>query len=147
ARLDKQIRVIINTTDACLKAPVSIRRRGIVRSPRQRVNLRLKVMTGNALKAKEYFQLITKGIGSEMGMEVMSCSSLYYPECGVARPSPVSGSFNEPCVRQCPDSEIVIRPSPVVVTIPGPILSNFPQQSEVAAVGAPVVGAGYGGSF
>ncbi|CAM4706826.1 unnamed protein product, partial [Caretta caretta] len=77
----------------------------------------------------------------------MSCSSLYYPECGVARPSPVSGSFNEPCVRQCPDSEIVIRPSPVVVTIPGPILSNFPQQSEVAAVGAPVVGAGYGGSF
>ncbi|CAM5174634.1 unnamed protein product, partial [Eretmochelys imbricata] len=77
----------------------------------------------------------------------MSCSSLCYPECGVARPSPVSGSFNEPCVRQCPDSEVVIRPSPVVVTIPGPILSNFPQQSEVAAVGAPVVGAGYGGSF
>ncbi|CAM4693317.1 unnamed protein product, partial [Lepidochelys olivacea] len=77
----------------------------------------------------------------------MSCSSLCYPECGVARPSPVSGSYNEPCVRQCPDSEVVIRPSPVVVTIPGPILSNFPQQSEVGAVGAPVVGAGYGGSF
>ncbi|CAM4626243.1 unnamed protein product, partial [Lepidochelys kempii] len=77
----------------------------------------------------------------------MSCSSLCYPECGVAQPSPVSGSWNEPCVRQCPDSEVVIRPSPVVVTIPGPILSTFPQQSEVAAVGAPVVGAGYGGSF
>uniref|UniRef100_A0A8C3PEF5 Keratin n=1 Tax=Chrysemys picta bellii TaxID=8478 RepID=A0A8C3PEF5_CHRPI len=71
----------------------------------------------------------------------MSCSSLCYPECGVARPSPVSGSCNEPCVRQCPDSEVVIRPSPVVVTLPGPILSTFPQQSEVAAVGAPVVGA------
>ncbi|XP_044865300.1 claw keratin-like isoform X2 [Mauremys mutica] len=77
----------------------------------------------------------------------MTFSSLCYPECGVARPSPVTGSFNEPCVRQCPDSEVVIRPSPVVVTLPGPILSNFPQQSKVAAVGAPVVGAGFGGSF
>ncbi|XP_030410364.1 claw keratin-like [Gopherus evgoodei] len=77
----------------------------------------------------------------------MTVSSLWYPECGVARPSPVTGSSNEPCVRQCPDSEVVITPSPVVVTIPGPILSNFPQQSEVAAVGAPVVGAGLGGSF
>uniref|UniRef100_A0A674K2C7 Keratin n=1 Tax=Terrapene triunguis TaxID=2587831 RepID=A0A674K2C7_9SAUR len=77
----------------------------------------------------------------------MSCSSLCYPECGVARPSPVSGSCNEPCVRQCPDSEVLIRPSPVAVTLPGPILSTFPQQSEVGAVGAPVVGAGYGGSF
>uniref|UniRef100_A0A8C4VU15 Beta-keratin-like protein n=1 Tax=Gopherus evgoodei TaxID=1825980 RepID=A0A8C4VU15_9SAUR len=77
----------------------------------------------------------------------MSCSSLSYPECGVARPSPVSGSCNEPCVRQCPDSEVLIQPSPVVVTIPGPILSTFPQQSEVGAVGAPVVGSGYGGSF
>uniref|UniRef100_A0A8C3FD36 Keratin n=1 Tax=Chrysemys picta bellii TaxID=8478 RepID=A0A8C3FD36_CHRPI len=67
----------------------------------------------------------------------MSCSSLSYPECGVARPSPVSGSCNEPCVRQCPDSEVVIRPSPVVVTLPGPILSTFPQQSGVGAVGAP----------
>uniref|UniRef100_A0A8C0J927 Keratin n=1 Tax=Chelonoidis abingdonii TaxID=106734 RepID=A0A8C0J927_CHEAB len=77
----------------------------------------------------------------------MTFSSLCYPECGVARPTPVTGSSNEPCVRQCPDSEVVIRPSPVVVTLPGPILSNFPQQSEVAAVGAPVVGAGFGGSF
>ncbi|CAM4484806.1 unnamed protein product, partial [Lepidochelys olivacea] len=77
----------------------------------------------------------------------MPFSSLCYPECGVARPSPVTGSCNEPCVRQCPDSEVVIRPSPVVVTLPGPILSNFPQQSEVAAVGSPVVGAGLGGSF
>uniref|UniRef100_K7G2V4 Keratin n=1 Tax=Pelodiscus sinensis TaxID=13735 RepID=K7G2V4_PELSI len=72
---------------------------------------------------------------------------LCYPECGVARPSPVSGTCNEPCVRQCPDSEVVIRPSPVAVTLPGPVLSTFPQQSEVAAVGEPVVGAGYGGSF
>uniref|UniRef100_A0A8C4WGV1 Keratin n=1 Tax=Gopherus evgoodei TaxID=1825980 RepID=A0A8C4WGV1_9SAUR len=77
----------------------------------------------------------------------MTVSSLCYPECGVARLSPVTGSFNEPCIRQCPDSEVVIRSSPVVVTLPGPILSNFPQESEVAAVGAPVVGAGFGSSF
>uniref|UniRef100_A0A452HBY0 Keratin n=1 Tax=Gopherus agassizii TaxID=38772 RepID=A0A452HBY0_9SAUR len=72
----------------------------------------------------------------------MSCSSLCYPECGVTHPSPVSGSCNEPCVRQCPDSEVLIQPSPVVVTIPGPILSSFPQHSEVGAAGAPVVGPG-----
>ncbi|XP_044883688.1 claw keratin-like [Mauremys mutica] len=77
----------------------------------------------------------------------MSFSSLCYPECGVARPCPVTGTCNEPCVRQCQDSEVIIRPSPVVVTIPGPILSNFPQHSAVGAVGAPVVGPGYGGSF
>ncbi|XP_044883594.1 claw keratin-like [Mauremys mutica] len=77
----------------------------------------------------------------------MTCSSLCYPECGVARPCPVTGTCNEPCVRQCQDSEVIIRPSPVVVTLPGPILSNFPQHSAVGAVGAPVVGPGYGGSF
>ncbi|CAM5086423.1 unnamed protein product, partial [Eretmochelys imbricata] len=77
----------------------------------------------------------------------MTFSGLCYPECGVARPSPVTGSCNEPCVRQCPDSEVLIRPSPVVVTLPGPILSNFPQQSGVGAVGAPVVEPGFGGSL
>uniref|UniRef100_K7EWQ7 Keratin n=1 Tax=Pelodiscus sinensis TaxID=13735 RepID=K7EWQ7_PELSI len=77
----------------------------------------------------------------------MACSSLSYPECGVARPSPVSGTFNEPCVRQCPDSHVLIRPSPIAMTIPGPIMSTFPQHSEVGAVGAPLVGSGYGGSF
>ncbi|XP_039345724.1 claw keratin-like [Mauremys reevesii] len=77
----------------------------------------------------------------------MTCSSLCYPECGVARPCPVTGTCNEPCVRQCQDSEVIIRPSPVVVTIPGPILSNFPQHSAVGAVGAPVVGPGFGGTF
>ncbi|CAM5086386.1 unnamed protein product, partial [Natator depressus] len=77
----------------------------------------------------------------------MVFSGLCYPECGVARPSPVTGSCNVPCVRQCPDSEVVIRPSPVVVTLLGPILSNFPQHSGVGAIGAPVVGPGFGGSF
>ncbi|XP_043355780.1 claw keratin-like [Dermochelys coriacea] len=77
----------------------------------------------------------------------MTFSSLCYPDCGVARPSPVTGSCNEPCVRQCPDSEVLIRPSPVVVTLPGPSLSNFPQHSGVGAIGAPVVGPGFGGSL
>ncbi|XP_050776404.1 claw keratin-like [Gopherus flavomarginatus] len=77
----------------------------------------------------------------------MTFSSLCYPECGVARPSPVTGPCNEPCVRQCSDSEVVIRPSPVVVTLPGPILSNFPQHSGVGAVGAPAVASSFGGSF
>ncbi|KAM9171698.1 claw keratin-like [Pangshura tecta] len=77
----------------------------------------------------------------------MTCSSLCYPECGVARPCPVTGACNEPCVRQCPDSEVLIKPPAVVVTLPGPILSNFPQYSAVGAVGAPVVGPSYGGSF
>ncbi|CAM4485002.1 unnamed protein product, partial [Lepidochelys olivacea] len=77
----------------------------------------------------------------------MSFSSLCNPECGVARPSPITGSYNVPCVRQCPDSEVLIRPSPVVVTLPGPILSTFPQHTGVGAIGAPVVEAGFGGSF
>uniref|UniRef100_A0A452HGD1 Keratin n=1 Tax=Gopherus agassizii TaxID=38772 RepID=A0A452HGD1_9SAUR len=77
----------------------------------------------------------------------MTVSSLCYPECWVARPSPVTGTCNEPCVRQCPDSEVLIRPSPVVVTLHGSILSTFPQHSVVGAVGAPLIGAGLGGSF
>ncbi|XP_067399109.1 claw keratin-like [Emydura macquarii macquarii] len=77
----------------------------------------------------------------------MTFSSLCYPECGVARPAPVSGTCNEPCVRQCPDSEVVIKPPTVAVTLPGPIMSTFPQHSGVGAVGAPVVGPGFGGSF
>uniref|UniRef100_A0A8C3SKU2 Beta-keratin-like protein n=1 Tax=Chelydra serpentina TaxID=8475 RepID=A0A8C3SKU2_CHESE len=77
----------------------------------------------------------------------MTFSCLGYPECGVARPRPVTGSCNEPCVRQCPDSEVVIRPSPVAVTLPGPIMSTFPQHSAVGAVGAPVVGPGFGGGY
>ncbi|CAM5084169.1 unnamed protein product, partial [Natator depressus] len=77
----------------------------------------------------------------------MTFSGLCNPECRVAQPSPVTDSHNEPCVRQCPDSEVLIRPSPVVVTLPGPILSTFPQHTGVGAIGAPVVGPGFGGSF
>ncbi|KAF1552062.1 Feather keratin 2, partial [Eudyptes schlegeli] len=55
----------------------------------------------------------------------MSCYDLCPPmPCG---PTPLANSCNEPCVRQCQDSTYVIQPPPVVVTLPGPILSSFPQ--------------------
>uniref|UniRef100_A0A8C3KIZ8 Keratin n=1 Tax=Calidris pygmaea TaxID=425635 RepID=A0A8C3KIZ8_9CHAR len=77
----------------------------------------------------------------------MSCASLCIPSCGVAVPAPVADAFNEPCVRQCPDSTVVIQPPATVVTHPGPILSSFPQSSVVGSLGAPAVAGGYGGSF
>ncbi|NWX59928.1 KRSC protein, partial [Promerops cafer] len=49
--------------------------------------------------------------------------------CGVSCPRPIAESTNEPCVQQCPDSRALILPPPVVVTIPGPVLSTFPQES------------------
>ncbi|XP_038017819.1 claw keratin-like isoform X2 [Motacilla alba alba] len=77
----------------------------------------------------------------------MSCSSLCVPSCGVATPAPLADTCNEPCVRQCPDSTVVIQPPASVVTFPGPILSSFPQQSAVGSAGAPYVGVGSGGAF
>ncbi|CAM9994167.1 unnamed protein product [Bubo scandiacus] len=77
----------------------------------------------------------------------MSCSSLCNTSCGVAAPAPLADTCNEPCVRQCPDSTVVIQPPASVVTFPGPILSSFPQHSAVGSAGVPGVGSGYGGSF
>ncbi|NXY89329.1 KRSC protein, partial [Alcedo cyanopectus] len=54
---------------------------------------------------------------------------------GISRPQPIAESGNEPCVRQCPDSMVVIQPPSVAVTIPGPILSSFPQDSVVGSSG------------
>ncbi|NXN01790.1 KRSC protein, partial [Sylvia borin] len=53
----------------------------------------------------------------------------------VSCPQPIAESFNEPCVQQCADSRALILPPPVVVTIPGPILSTFPQDSVVGSTG------------
>nr|XP_013802171.1 PREDICTED: scale keratin-like [Apteryx mantelli mantelli] len=77
----------------------------------------------------------------------MSCYDLCpTTSCGIVRPQPIADSCNEPCpcVRQCPDTTTVIQPPPVVVTLPGPILSSFPQDSVVGSSGIPVIG-GYGG--
>ncbi|NXJ72372.1 KRSC protein, partial [Rostratula benghalensis] len=72
---------------------------------------------------------------------------------GVSCPQPIAESYNEPCVQQCPDSRALILPPPVVVTIPGPILSSFPQESTVGSSGPALLGGsfssqsalGYGG--
>ncbi|NWR56407.1 KRFB protein, partial [Bucorvus abyssinicus] len=66
----------------------------------------------------------------------MSCYDLCRP-CG---PTPLANSCNEPCVRQCQDSRVVIQPSPVVVTLPGPILSSFPQNTAVGSSASAAVG-------
>ncbi|XP_032037063.1 feather beta keratin-like [Aythya fuligula] len=83
----------------------------------------------------------------------MSCYNLCRP-CG---PTPLANSCNEPCVRQCEDSHVAIQPSTVVVTLPGPILSSFPQNtavgssasaavgSNLSAQGVPISSGGFGG--
>ncbi|NWT20873.1 KRSC protein, partial [Vireo altiloquus] len=74
---------------------------------------------------------------------------------GVSCPQPIAESYNEPCVQQCPDSRALILPPPVVVTIPGPMLSSCPQESVVGSSGPALPGRpfssrsfqGSGGSF
>uniref|UniRef100_A0A8C3EIM4 Keratin n=1 Tax=Corvus moneduloides TaxID=1196302 RepID=A0A8C3EIM4_CORMO len=72
----------------------------------------------------------------------MSCfqpCNPYYQPCG---PCPLANSCNEccPCVQQCQDSTVAIQPSPVVVTLPGPILSSFPQNTTVGSSTSAAVG-------
>ncbi|NWH65779.1 KRFB protein, partial [Geococcyx californianus] len=57
--------------------------------------------------------------------------------CG---PTPLANSCNEPCVRQCQESKYVIQPPPVVVTLPGPILTSFPQNTAVGSSTSAAVG-------
>ncbi|NXY83252.1 KRSC protein, partial [Alcedo cyanopectus] len=59
---------------------------------------------------------------------------------GVSCPRPIAETYNEPCVKQCPDSRAVIVPPPAVVTIPGPIFSSFPQESIVGSSGPECLG-------
>uniref|UniRef100_A0A803XL34 Keratin n=2 Tax=Meleagris gallopavo TaxID=9103 RepID=A0A803XL34_MELGA len=69
----------------------------------------------------------------------MSCYSQCVP-CRPCGPTPLASSCNEPCVRQCQNSNVVIEPSPVVVTLPGPILSSFPQNTVVGSSTSAAVG-------
>ncbi|XP_017694068.1 PREDICTED: feather keratin 4-like [Lepidothrix coronata] len=57
--------------------------------------------------------------------------------CG---PTPLANSCSEPCVRQCQDSTYVIQPPAVVVTLPGPILSSFPQSTAVGSSASAALG-------
>ncbi|KFV00929.1 PREDICTED: feather keratin Cos2-3-like [Pterocles gutturalis] len=59
----------------------------------------------------------------------MSCYDRCYRPCG---PTPLANSCNEPCVRQYQDS--------VVVTLPGPILRSFPQNTVVGSSTSAEVG-------
>ncbi|RMC01580.1 hypothetical protein DUI87_22021 [Hirundo rustica rustica] len=69
----------------------------------------------------------------------MSCYSPCRP-CQPCGPTPLANSCNEPCVRQCQDSTVVIEPPAVLVTLPGPILSSFPQNTAVGSSTSAAVG-------
>ncbi|XP_075631591.1 feather beta keratin-like [Balearica regulorum gibbericeps] len=69
----------------------------------------------------------------------MSCYNQCLP-CQPCGPTPLANSCNEPCVRQCQDSTVVIEPPAVVVTLPGPILSSFPQSTAVGSSTSAAVG-------
>ncbi|XP_053944013.1 feather beta keratin-like [Cuculus canorus] len=71
--------------------------------------------------------------------QAMSCYNTCLP-CQPCGPTPLANSCNEPCFRQCQDSRVVIQPSPVVVTLPGPILSSFPQNTAVGSSTGAAVG-------
>ncbi|NXB52949.1 KRF1 protein, partial [Leucopsar rothschildi] len=69
----------------------------------------------------------------------MSCNTQCRP-CQPCGPTPLANSCNECCVRQCQDSTVVIEPPAVVVTLPGPILSSFPQNTVVGSSTSAAVG-------
>ncbi|XP_030821870.1 feather keratin 3-like [Camarhynchus parvulus] len=71
--------------------------------------------------------------------QAMSCYTRCQP-CQPCGPTPLGSSCNERCVRQCQDSTVFIQPSPVVVTLPGPILSSFPQNTAVGSSTSAAVG-------
>ncbi|XP_059686193.1 feather keratin Cos2-3-like [Gavia stellata] len=72
----------------------------------------------------------------------MSCYDQCLPclPCRPCGPTPLANSCNEPCVRQCQNSTVVIEPPPVVVALPGPILSSFPQNTIVGSSTSAAVG-------
>ncbi|XP_064898813.1 feather keratin B-4 [Columba livia] len=83
-----------------------------------------------------HFSCLLLGEQVNLHPAAMSCYDLCRP-CG---PTPLANSCNEPCVRQCQDSRVIIEPSPVVVTLPGPILSSFPQNTAVGSSTSAAVG-------
>ncbi|XP_009094973.2 feather beta keratin-like [Serinus canaria] len=55
-------------------------------------------------------------------------------------PTPLANSCNEPCALQCQDSRVIIDPSPVLVTLPGPIMTSFPQNTAVGSTSSAALG-------
>ncbi|XP_054028247.1 feather beta keratin-like [Dryobates pubescens] len=63
-----------------------------------------------------------------------------YDRCRPCGPTPLANSCNEPCALQCQDSRVFIQPSPVLVTLPGPILTSFPQSTAVGSSSGAALG-------
>ncbi|NXF96331.1 KRFB protein, partial [Eubucco bourcierii] len=53
------------------------------------------------------------------------------PCCQPCSPILLTNTCNEPCCVRCQDSSVAIHLTPVVVTLPEPILSSFPQTTIV----------------
>ncbi|NXG47574.1 KRF2 protein, partial [Psilopogon haemacephalus] len=53
--------------------------------------------------------------------------------CQPCGPTLLANSCNQPCCVTCQDSSIAIEPSPVVVALPGPILSSLLQDTIVGS--------------
>ncbi|XP_030921353.1 feather keratin B-4-like [Geospiza fortis] len=70
----------------------------------------------------------------------MACNSLCSPCCRPCGPTPLANSCNEPCALQCQDSRVIIDPSPVLVTLPGPIMTSFPQNTAVGSTSSAALG-------
>uniref|UniRef100_A0A8B9SKP1 Keratin n=1 Tax=Anas platyrhynchos TaxID=8839 RepID=A0A8B9SKP1_ANAPL len=66
----------------------------------------------------------------------MSCYDLCRP-CG---PTPLANSCNEPCVRQCQDSRVVIQPSPRGGDPARPHPQLLPQNTAVGSTTSAAVG-------
>ncbi|NXM42137.1 KRF4 protein, partial [Gymnorhina tibicen] len=69
----------------------------------------------------------------------MSCYTPCRP-CQPCGPTPLASSCNECCVRQCQSSTVVVEPPAVLVTLLGPILSSFPQNTAVGSSTSAAVG-------
>ncbi|XP_066405088.1 feather beta keratin-like [Molothrus aeneus] len=63
-----------------------------------------------------------------------------YDRCSPCGPTPLANSCNEPCALQCQDSRVIIDPSPVLVTLPGPIMTSFPQNTAVGSTSSAALG-------
>ncbi|XP_051496065.1 LOW QUALITY PROTEIN: uncharacterized protein LOC127394265 [Apus apus] len=87
-----------------------------------------------------FSRLLLLGNQVHLSPRGMSCYNQCQPCCQPCGPTPLASSCNEPCCRQCQNSTIVIEPSPVVVTLPGPILSSFPQNTVVGSSTSAAVG-------
>ncbi|NWT82930.1 KRFB protein, partial [Lanius ludovicianus] len=57
-------------------------------------------------------------------------------------PQPLTST--ELCVTSCQDSKAIIYPPPVVLTLPGPVLSSCPQESVVGSRSPPAPGRSWG---